>query len=172
MSSGREYAVAIRDTDLFLWYRIRRSLKGEVFVMIATGRSRGENGEWDPHSSWHVDGTVHEKSHNHKMIVRKKQKPDANFLGTECFTTRPIAVREPRAFGVLCNPADFDEVFEIAVNGLSTQTYRTAVSIDLSQPSGLPIKPPGALQEARIIQQYVFRDAVPWIVATLYENPE
>ncbi len=155
-----------------MWLRIRRNPKGEVFVMFPTGSSRKEHGEWDPHASWHADGTVYEKSHNHKMVARKRQKPDANFRGTEHFTARPIAAREPRAFGVSCNPADFDDVFEIPVTDLSGQMYRTAVAIDLSQPSGLPITPSGALPKSRIIRQHVFRDAEPWIIATLYENPE
>jgi len=106
------------------------------------------------------------------MVARKRQKLDANFRGTEHFTARPIAAREPRAFGVPCNPGDFDEVFEIPVTDLSGHMYRTAVAIDLSQPSGLPITPSGALPQSRIIRQHVFRDAEPWVIATLYENPE
>jgi hypothetical protein len=52
------YAVAIRDDSglsLTLW--VKRSPKGEFFVMAP----RAEPG-WDPHVSYHEDGTFHSKS--------------------------------------------------------------------------------------------------------------
>jgi hypothetical protein len=59
------YAVAVRDGDnlwLVLW--IRRNRTGEFFVMVP----RSKEG-WDPHTSYHRDGTFHSKSFNRKHVV-------------------------------------------------------------------------------------------------------
>src|SRR4051812_37873457 len=53
------YAVAVRDgSDLWLVLWVRRSRKGEFFVMVPRS-----DGKWDPHTSYHLDGTLHVKSH-------------------------------------------------------------------------------------------------------------
>jgi hypothetical protein len=50
--SERRYAVACRDsTDLWLTLWVRRSPKGEFFVMVPRG-----DREWDPHISYHLNG--------------------------------------------------------------------------------------------------------------------
>ena len=51
------YAVAIREgSELWLTLWVRRSPKGEFFVMVP----RADRG-WDPHNSYHLDGTFHGK---------------------------------------------------------------------------------------------------------------
>src|SRR5262249_55675241 len=48
-----KYAVAVEDgSDLWLALWMRRSRKGEFFVMQLVGDS-----DWDPHTSYHLDGT-------------------------------------------------------------------------------------------------------------------
>src|SRR5262245_61797188 len=55
------YAVAIEDGEsLWLTLWVRRSPKGEFFVMLPRGDS-----EWDPHTSYHLNGNFHMKSHGH-----------------------------------------------------------------------------------------------------------
>src|SRR5207248_1412283 len=59
------YGVAIRNGDeRWLTFWIRRSAKGEFFLMMP----RGATG-WDPHASYHIDGTFHQKSHGRKFSV-------------------------------------------------------------------------------------------------------
>src|ERR1700730_212761 len=65
------YAVAVReDSDLWLTLWVRRSPKGEFFVMVP----RGDRG-WDPHMSYHLDGTMHSKSYGHKFGLPRKPQP-------------------------------------------------------------------------------------------------
>jgi hypothetical protein len=63
------YAVAVREgSDLWLTLWVRRSRKGEFFVMMPRG-----DRDWDPHTSYHLDGTLHIKSFDHKFISQKRQ---------------------------------------------------------------------------------------------------
>jgi hypothetical protein len=63
------YAVAVPDgSDLWLALWVRLSPKGEFFVMTPMS-----DRAWDPHTSYHLDGTFHMKSHDRKMLVQKRQ---------------------------------------------------------------------------------------------------
>jgi len=53
------YAVAIEDrADLRLALVVRRSRKGEYFILMP------RDGAWNPHASYHLDGTYHNKSYD------------------------------------------------------------------------------------------------------------
>ncbi len=132
------FAVAVRDgTDLFLWIRIRRAESG-IYYVFATGREEeAEWKKWNPHGSQHKDGRFHHKSFDHKVFPpEQRQKPDADFKGTEQLVTRPIAPDEPRLVGVICDPAKFDAVLEVPVSILSAKKYETYVAVDLTEPDG------------------------------------
>ena len=98
------YAVAVRDgADLWLVLWVKRSTKSEYFVMFP----RDEPG-WDPHASYHRDGSLHQKSHDRKMLVFQRQVPGPAFKGTETWCgegclDRAAASTQP--FGGL-NPPD------------------------------------------------------------------
>jgi hypothetical protein len=73
------YAVAIRKgSELWLTLWVRRSPKGEFFVMVP----RADRG-WDPHNSYHLDGTFHSKSHGRVLSEKKLQPLTGQFRGTE-----------------------------------------------------------------------------------------
>lgn len=164
-SQKRMYAVAVRDgDDLLLCFRICRSPKGDVYVEFPRDHDRG----WKPHSSYHASGRHHQKSYGHKNYVVQRERPDANFSGTQCVVQMPIASDEPRKIKVLCNVADFQELFEIAVGEIRPDKYRTGISVDLTDTISQPILIPGAA----IIQQSVYKDVLPWIVVTLYDTGE
>src|SRR5882724_9577726 len=58
------YAVAVREnSDLWLTLWVRRSPKGEFFIMLPRG-----DGDWDPHTSYHLDGTLQMKSYHRKVF--------------------------------------------------------------------------------------------------------
>lgn len=78
-SGESRYAVAIKDGgDLWLTLWVRRSRKGEFFVMVPRGCK-----DWDPHTSYHLDGTLHVKSFGEKFGRRKKQPLGGVFQGVE-----------------------------------------------------------------------------------------
>ncbi len=167
MGKRTQFAVAVRDgNDLFLWLQIRRSPAGDVYVAIPTGRNQLEWKKWNPHASHHKDGHFHHKSFDREQVSQVRQKPDCGFHGTENLITRPIAADEPRAFREIVKLAEFAELMEIPVDLVSTKKYETCISVDLSEPDGLPIITPGA----RILAQHAFQDAVPWILVTLFST--
>lgn len=74
-----KYAVAINDgSDLWLTLWVKRSKKGEVFVMVPRA-----DRAWDPHTSYHLDGTLHSKSYGRAGFTRKLQPLNGTFRGTE-----------------------------------------------------------------------------------------
>ena len=165
----RAIAVAIRDSgDLFLWIRIRRSVRGEIFYAVPTARQKVENKEWNPHGSLHKDGRLHHKSFDKKLTVRQSQPPGAGFKGSENMILRPIASHEPRAFGVLCDSAEFSDVMEIQAGKLSPKKYETYISVDLTEPGGLPSI---NTSDGLIIDQRSFKDSVPWIMISVVLKP-
>jgi hypothetical protein len=57
-------------------------------------------------------------------------------------------------------------VFEIPICDLSTDTYRTMISVDITEPNGQPT----TTQGSTVVRQAVFKDAVPWILVTLFDT--
>src|SRR5207253_8334850 len=58
------YAVAVREgTKQWITLWVRRSRKGEFFIMHPCG-----DRDWDPHTSYHLDGTLHMKSHGRTAL--------------------------------------------------------------------------------------------------------
>jgi hypothetical protein len=165
----RMLAVAVRDgKDLFLWIRLRRSADGDVYYMFPTGREGPEWKKWNPHGSLHKDGNLHHKSFDKKFLAKQGQKPDSDFKGSENWVTRPIARDEPRAFGAICNPAEFAEVMEVPADILSPKKYDTQVAVDLTEPDG---KPSGNASDGEIIHQHAFTDSVPWFLVSVISKP-
>ncbi len=165
--SGGMYAVAIRDDQLYLYIRIRRTPKGEIFLVYPTGRSKELNREWNPHTSHHASGRVHQKAFGHEYMAHDGQKPDSKFTGVKNLVTRPIAASEPKAFGIICNPTEFADVFEIPVADISPAKNRTNIAVDVTEPGGTPVTTPGS----RIIRNWIIQDTIPWIMVTVFEAP-
>jgi hypothetical protein len=166
--SEQMFAVAVRDgNDLFLWLRLRRAASG-IYYMVPTGRSGPEWKKWNPHGSLHKDGRSHHKSFDQKIFPQQRQKPNAGFRGTEQMVTRPIASDEPRAFGVICDPAEFSEVMEIPVEMLSPKKYETQISIDVTEPGGKAIN---LMPDSQILAQRVFNGSIPQLLVTLFTMP-
>jgi hypothetical protein len=166
----RMFAVAVRDeADLFLWIRLRRARTGDIYYMFPTGRDSPDWKRWDPHGSYHKDGTsFHHKSFDRKIFpAQKHQKPDSNFKGTKQMVSRPISCDEPRAFGEVCDPTRFDDIMEVPISLISHKKYETMIAVDLTEPDGAPIITPGA----NILVQRAFNDSIPWILVTLFANP-
>jgi hypothetical protein len=144
------YAVAVREgADLWLTLWVRRSKKGEFFVMVP----RNDPG-WDVHTSYHLDGTMHMKSFGHKSISKKLQPLTDAFKGTEHLGAQMGYA--PKHIGAICDPADFSGVVEVAPCILGPS--QGSVVVDLVEPKCEP------LDWHNVVQKEVFRDTIPWIV--------
>jgi hypothetical protein len=65
------YAVAMREgADLWLTTWVRCAPKGDVYVLIPRN-----DPDWNPHTSYHRDGTFHSKSFDRKMLAGQKRQP-------------------------------------------------------------------------------------------------
>jgi len=144
------YAVAVREaSNLWLTLWVQRSRRGEFFVMIPRGDS-----SWDPHTSYHLDGTLHMKSFGNKVLSKKCQPLTGEFRGTEHLGA--YGGHGPKSVGAVCDPACFSGVVEVAPGVLGSRDG--TVLVDLVESGCEPISWPG-----HIVQQQVFRDALPCV---------
>ena len=163
-------AISIRHAtgELKLFWRVRRSPKGEIFQVFAAGQDRDDIGgkAYDPHTSVHADGTVHSKAYD-DVVGEKKEEPLKTFTGPAFVMRTPVdqmkSLRLPT-----CVPAQFDVVFEIPAEAIDVTPGRQALCIDLAGPDGEP--PDHALGE-HVVYRWILDDAKPGIVVTLYEAP-
>jgi hypothetical protein len=144
------YAVAVRDgSDLWLTLWVRRSKRGEFFVMVP----RNDPG-WDVHTSYHLDGTRHMKSFGHKTVPDKLQPLTGTFRGTAHLGAN--MGYSPKHVGAICDPTDFSGVLEVAPGVLGPR--HGSVVVDLVEPGCEP------MAWLNVVQQETFRDTVPWVV--------
>jgi hypothetical protein len=150
------YAAAVREgSDLWLVLWVRRSRKGEFFVMLP----RGDRG-WDVHTSYHCDGTLHTKSYGRRVLSPTKHQPlRGTFRGTEDLGY--FAGYGPKSVGAICDPAAFSYVVEVAPGVLGPR--HGGVKVDLVEPGCDPT----AFPWTSIARQEVIRDVSPWVVITI-----
>jgi hypothetical protein len=82
----------------------RRSPKGEFFVFLPRA-----DGAWNPHASLHANGRFHQKSHGNSIMPQQRQRPDS-IKGSE--TLGAYSGYGPKTVGCVCDPRDFNGVFE------------------------------------------------------------
>ena len=159
---SRMYAVAVRDGhDLFLSCRIRRTVTGDVYVMIPRLAP-----DWNPHISYHASGHYHVKNARHPFHVSHWQRPEAGVPSTRNMSILGMAASEPRCTNTPCKVEDYAQVFEISISDLRPEVYRTFLSIDLTGPDGKPSLYP----DATVLRQAIFQDFAPWIMVTLFDT--
>jgi hypothetical protein len=144
------YTVAVREgPDLLMTLLIRRDPKGDVYVMVPRGR-----GKWNPHASYHRDGTFHHKSHDHKMLADKRQALNA-FRG--CEHLGMFGGHGPKSVGAICDPNKFSGIVEVPDGILGPK--HGFVAVDLVAPGSDPINLFNPVLFAE-----VFKEAEPWLV--------
>ena len=150
------YAVAVREgSDLWLTLWVRRSRKGEFFIMVPRA-----DRDWDPHTSYHLDGTLQMKSHDSTVLPPTKRQPlTGAFRGTEHLGG--FIGHGPKSVGAICDPTAFSGVVEVAPRVLGPRDG--VVTVDLVEPGCEPT----AFHWTQIIRQD-FRDAIPWVVITIW----
>lgn len=112
------YAVAVRDgANLFLTLWVRRSTKGDVFVLVPRG-----DRSWNPHTSYHRDGMVHAKSYDYKLATPQKRQPlTETFRGTEHLGIH--FGHGPRSVGAVCEPATWSGIIEVPPGVLAPASH-------------------------------------------------
>jgi hypothetical protein len=162
-TNDTRFAVAVRDGEhlwLFLW--LKRDAKGDVYVFWPRDREG-----WNPHASYHESGRLHHKSYDNAFFLRKRQKPDAAFSGTEPIVTTPIYLDGLRANNKPCRSMTYTGgVFEIGMAEISptSKDCRTSIAVDIVAPGAPPLAQPWS----EIVRQHVFTDALPHISVTLW----
>ena len=122
----QKYAVAIRDgSKLWLTLWVRCSRKGEIFVMYPR-----PDRDWDAHASYHLDGTLHQKSYGHVGISVKRQPLTEAFRGSEHLGL--YSGHGPKSTGAVCDPKAFDGVVIVEPGILGPRDGN--VGVDLVEP--------------------------------------
>ena len=150
------YAVAVREgSDLWLVLWVRRSRKGEFFVMLPR-----LDQESDVHASYHLDGTRHLKSDHRTVLPSTKLQPlRGTFRGTEQLVS--FFGYGPKSVGAICDPAAFSRVVEVPPGILGP--FDGGITVELVQPGC----DPAAFPWAKIALREVIRDIPPWIIITI-----
>jgi len=104
---------------------------------------RRGGGEWNPHASYHLDGRLHHKSHNRKMIVTQHHPLTGEFRGT--VHRGMFAGHFPKCVGAICDPAAFEGVMEIEPGMLGPSDG--FIAVDLVEPGCEPMKLPETVKE-------------------------
>jgi len=143
MAAGEHrYAVAVRDAEgLWLAAWVKRNPKGESFVLIPRA------GNWDVHSSYHSDGTIHIKSFGHKSVASKRQRPAGAFAGAEHLGKH--AGHFPRTVGVIESAHTDSPIESPASSPLLALAYSITLSARSSSDCG--IVTPSAFAVFRLI---------------------
>lgn len=150
----QKYAVAIQDgSDLWLTLWIRCSQKGEIFIMQPRGDSK-----WDPHASYHVDGTLHRKSYGRGILPQKCQPLTQSFRGHEHLGTFG---GHGKRIGAIFDPGAFDGVVAVAAGALGPT--HGSVAVDLVQPGYGPRHDPRVFQ-----REIFFREDRPSVMITIW----
>ena len=152
------YAVAIRDgAELLLTLWVRRSPKGEFFVF----QPRGDR-DWNPHTSLHVDGTFHMKSRNQVTLPpQQRQRPDS-IKASECLGA--YGGHGPKSVGAICDPQDFNGVFEVPPGILGPRNGQVVVDL-LADERTAPLQWPG-----EEVARSMFTAVVPYVLIRIFRT--
>ncbi len=150
------YAVAVEEgADLWLTLWVRRSRKGEFFIMMPRG-----DRDWDPHTSYHLDGTLHMKSHDQKVVTPQRRQPlTGAFRASEHLGA--YYGHAPKSVGALCDPMAFSGVVKVAPDVLGLT--QGGITVDLLEPGQEPTE----FAWGQIVTRQVFRDITPWVAVTV-----
>lgn len=164
-------AIAVRDAQgLHLVARVARRPSGIYYSIPRDAKAfqidSAEN--WDPHASYHADGTHHIKSFGQLALTRVKRQPlSSAFSGAEPLFAQSFQPRDLHNLPMLSDASVFADVFEIPVDRLTSADHYT-LALDLLAPGARRLR--GPWLEA--VLEHSFQDALPWIHATLWRGLE
>jgi hypothetical protein len=152
------YAVAVREeSGLYLTLWVKRAQKGDVYVFVPRA-----DRNWNPHTSYHWDGTFHCKDYDFKSLTQKRQPLTGRpFKG--CENISMFAGHHPKAIGAICDPTIFTDVLEIPSGILGPRSG--FVAVDLVEPGCEPLE-----LYNPVIHTRVFKEKIPWLVIRVGKN--
>ena len=165
------HAVVVRDAQgLHLVARVARRPSGIYYLIPRDAKAFKIDSDknWDPHVSYHTDGSHHIKTFDQLALKRmKRQALDSAFSGAEPFFAQSFQPGELTNLPILSNASAFVDVFEIPGYRLSSSEHYT-LALDLLSPGAGRMT--GPWLEA--VLEHSFQDALPWIHATLWRGLE
>ncbi|HEY4183727.1 MAG TPA: hypothetical protein VGP07_01605 [Polyangia bacterium] len=168
---GHLCAIAVRDgAALRAFMLVERSKAGDIYVNVLPGHLQDSN----IHSSYHRSGQVHHKSFGGVGgFVRRYPKPDANFEGVRSLLTMGIDLKDVRAVDTPCVESEVDTLFEIQSGDLRPDVPKTHEGVGMGATLSVTIAEPGQAaiinQGSKVVRELVLKDAVPWILLTLFD---
>jgi hypothetical protein len=156
------FAVAVRDdTNLWLALRIHRGRDGSVYVMWP------RDSDWDPHTTYHASGSYWQRTSGEKLQPSQRQKLDSSFRGSEMVVSTGVTLSGVRATGVVCDPENFDQVFEISATDLPSPP-RVCLSVHVSETEVVSAPLSGSIPGQVVRKQSTYGDGIPWLVFTFW----
>jgi hypothetical protein len=165
MSCATSRAVAIqrRDDTLGLLLRVVRAPSGIYVVFAAQQDQKFKRGVFNPHSSWHRDGRVHNKSFDQARQREQRQRLDA-FTGAEHFVRTGWPEGRARLLPS-CDVTQFSTTMVVPEATIDDAPTGAQIQVDLIAPGGtFPTPMFGRLAECK-----TFDDDVPFIVVSVYQ---
>jgi hypothetical protein len=145
----QKYAVAIQDgSDLWLTLWIRCSPRSGVFILYPR---TDEN--WNPHASYHLDGTFHQKSFDKKVVISKRQPLTREFKGAEHLGF--YGGHGGKDIGAECDAAAFTRVVKVQPRILGPKHGYVAVDLVAADSDPEPTFYEG--------KEIISRDTFPWL---------
>jgi hypothetical protein len=175
VSKNLDYAVGIRDEhgDLWLHKWIRRTQRGDIFVLWPFARSEATG---LVHATYHADGRLHIKTDNQNkptsmpLPPQYKQKLDANFKNCQGIVMTPISLNETRSWGEICDPLEYDSIFEVPYSTITPENALGDFQLDVTvvEPGRVDLVKAsfqGPLQTMVTFKE--FNDREPWLVTSV-----
>jgi hypothetical protein len=157
LAGENRYAVVVREgTNLWLTIWLRRTRRGEYVILVPRA-----DRAWDPHATYHLDGSFHSKSYGQRGLERRLQPLTGPFRGAEHLGS--YAGYGPRGVGAICDPTAFTGVVEVPSRVLGPR--HGVVIFDLVEPGHVPLR-----WNDPIVQCGIFRDSIPWVVIRVAES--
>lgn len=170
MSDELEYAVGFSDKNgLVVAARVVRRPSGIYVLMKHQDSLRREHGKrearaWNPHASYHADGTLHLKSYDERPFEALKRQPlDAAFTGSEEIFAQGIRPSDFLNAADRAEQASFADCFDVALASLKPAGFYELVYHLLAPNTSVE----SGSWRGTVVAQKSFSDAAPWIQVSL-----
>jgi hypothetical protein len=169
MVTGSLFAIVIKDAEgPRLVARVARRALGVYYLIPRNAEDFAIEADenWDPHASYHADGTLHVKSFNALVLTPVKKQPlDRSFSGGEPLFAQSFQPGELVALPSLTDVSRYLNIFEIPRDLVDATEHHT-LAVDLLSPGTDRL--PGPWQQ--VVTEHSFTDDVPWIHVTLWRG--
>jgi len=152
------HAIAVRDAQgLHLVARVARRPSGIYYLIPRDAKALQIDSDenWDPHVSYHADGSHHIKSFGQLALPPiKRQALNSTFSGAEPLFAQSVQPGDLLNLPMLSNASSFVDVFEIPVDRLRASDHYT-LAVDLLEPGAGRLGGPWL----EVVLEHLFQDA-------------